>query len=243
MNPRDIIHSSWSPILGYLHQDLLLEFSTQVLPNSISYPQKENIFRVLKMPIDQIKVVIIGQDPYHGKNQATGLAFAVSKETPTPPSLRIIQQEVFKESPELLDFMLNKDWRTLEHWEKQGVFLYNTALTVESGKPGSHLKYWEQFSRKVLSFIAYHHPTIWLMWGKKAQAFTSCIPGNTIQNVRGYTRETIEKIPISEYKNYVLQAAHPASELYSANAGFLGCEHFYFVNKILSKLGRETINW
>jgi uracil-DNA glycosylase len=242
MNPFEQFHPSWKPIIGLLHQGLLAELSADILPNCVYYPQKENIFRVFRMPLDKIKVVILGQDPYHGPGQANGLCFAVDGLSRVPPSLEIISKELTNQG---LKESHNYDtpWKTLAHWEKQGVFLLNTALTVESTKPGSHIKYWEEFISKVITFIAHNQPCMWLLWGKKAQSYTTQIPHKTIFDVKNYSKETIEGIPTSPYFNYILKAAHPAAECYQSNAGFLGCNHFYYVNKILTKNNQVKINW
>lgn len=242
MRPTDLMHHSWNPIRGILNQDEMLRLNNEILPNSLYYPPKEQIFRVFQKPLSEIKVVILGQDPYPTPGNANGLAFAVNESSKIPFSLSTIAKELDNEGlKESHDF--NNPWKTLEHWEQQGVFLLNTALTVESGKAGSHLKYWEYFTRNVIYYIAQNQPCIWLLWGKKAQAYTICMPQNKLFYVKGYNRETIEQIPADPYKNYILQAAHPAAEVYSKDAGFLGCNHFHFVNKILERNSQKTINW
>lgn len=245
MNPTEQFHPSWEPLFRLLHQGLLAELSANILPNCIYYPQKENIFRVFKMPLNNIKVVILGQDPYHGPGQANGLAFAVNENIISPPSLKIIYKELrsLNASQGISQVDVSQKERTLEHWEEQGIFLLNTALTVESTKPGSHITYWEEFISKVITFIASNQPCIWLLWGKKAQSYTTYIPHKTIFNVKNYSKETIEGVPSSPYFNYILKAAHPAAECYQSNAGFLGCNHFYYVNRILMKNNQEQINW
>jgi uracil-DNA glycosylase len=238
MNPLDRIHSSWEPLLHYLNQESFLHFKYEILPNILYYPEdRNNIFRVFSMPLQDIKVVILGQDPYHGRGQATGLAFAVCPMTSTPPSLKFIHQELYgiEEIPAI--------WKTLEHWEEQGVFLLNTALTVESGRPGSHLEYWNEFIQQVIAYIGRNHPCIWLLWGQKAQRFMFNLPAKSLFNVQGYNMDTITQIPISEDYNYVLRAAHPAAEAYQSNAGFLGCNHFKFANIILQKQRKKIINF
>lgn len=238
MNPTDVIHPSWGPIRYLLNEDSLVELRTNVLPNIISYPQRIDIFRVFSLPVDQIDVVILGQDPYHGPNQATGLAFSVGEGITPPPSLKIIRQEI-EQSVEISS--PSPSWQTLYHWQRQGIFLFNTALTVESGKPGSHLSYWENFSRKVINFISAKNPCVWMLWGRKAQAFIPYI--NNPLHVVGYNRDTIEKIPQYKDVNYILSAAHPAAEMYSKNAGFLGTDHFYFVQQIIYKKKHKLLNW
>ena len=243
MKPTDIIHESWSPLLGELYQEQLLKLNTEVLPNCISYPQKENIFRVFRMPLSAIKVVIIGQDPYFIPDLANGLAFAVNENTKVPASLRNIRKELIDSEMISLHSAHAGNWQTLEHWEEQGVFLLNTALTVESGKPGSHLLYWGNFIKKVVFFIAKNNHPVWLLWGRKAQSFELNMPSKEIYRVKGYTKETIAEIPINPHWNYVLKGSHPAAESYSSNAGFFGCNHFYHVNKILDLKGQKQIHW
>ena len=257
MNLIDSFDNSWHPIIHLLYQEPLKSLNEKILPNISFQPARENIFKVFSMPLQDIKVVIIGQDPYPTPNTAIGRVFAVSKETKIPPSLKVIQQEIANESvldikneqdrEELLEirklFMeVSPIWRTLEHLEKQGVFLINAALTVETGKIGSHLRYWENFTARLVSFISTKKPCIWLLWGRKAQKYK-----NYIQNpfyVVGYNRETIKQIPANPYKNYILQAPHPAAEIYSnGNAGFYGCNHFLYVNTILERLKSRIITW
>jgi uracil-DNA glycosylase len=243
MRPTDLIHESWNPIRWILNQEDMLRLNTEVLPTSIFYPPKEQIFRVFQQPLSKIKVVILGQDPYPTPGNANGLAFAVNQDIPEPFSLKVIQSEVINSQYGKQEMTFGSSWKTLEHWEQQGVFLLNTALTVESGSPGSHLKYWQEFTKKVIYFIAQNNPCIWLLWGKKAQSYTMDMPRKKIFYVRGYSKETIQNIPANPYTNYILNAAHPAAEAYSKDAGFLGCNHFYFVNKILERNSLQTINW
>lgn len=248
MNARDVMDGSWDPIRGLLSQEPLSLLPRQVLPNISYQPKKENIFRVFSMPVNNVRVIILGMDPYPTPGNAIGRAFAVSENTKVPASLRIIYKEIEDEG--LINRRLgsnlfninNPKWKTLEHWSDQGVFLLNTALTVETGKAGSHLHYWENFTKRVISFISIEQPCIWVMWGRKAQSF---IPN--IRNpypVKGYDRETIKNIPADPDLNYVLTAPHPAAEAYAGgNAGFYGCDHFLFVNEILKRVRRKTINW
>ena len=133
------IHPDWDFIKGLLNTEPLLTLKNEILPNVKYYPAKENIFKVFEMPLSSIKVVVLGMDPYFTPHDAIGRAFAVSQVTRIPPSLRNIQKEINDEG-----FVTDIDnWKTLEHLEEQGVFLLNTALTVQSGIAGSHLKYWE----------------------------------------------------------------------------------------------------
>ena len=241
MKPTDIIHPSWNPILGELNLEPILKLNYEILPNSVYHPKKEQIFRVFQKPLQDIKVVILGQDPYPTPGNANGLAFAVNKNCNMPVSLRNIAKELANNYSLSLPFA--GDWKTLEHWENQGVFLLNTALTVESGNAGSHLKYWENFTKRVIWYISSFNPCIWLLWGKKAQSFSLNMPKSKKFEVKNYSRETITQIPINDDWNYILSAAHPAAEAYSKDAGFFGCNHFYFVNKILEQKAQQTINW
>jgi len=247
MKPLDRIHKTWNHIKPLTNSESVLDLKQNVLPNIISYPKPLDIFRVFSMPLNKINVVILGQDPYHGLNQATGLSFSVNEETTIPPSLRIIKKEVLDNSSinekwgENVLFMEEKEWKTLNHWETQGVFMLNTTLTVESGKPGSHIKYWESFTTNVIKNLSLKNPCIWLLWGKHAQKYLGCIQNSFI--IRNYDEETIDMIPEYYDKNYVFLASHPASEAYRQNAGFLGCNHFKFANKVLEKIKNTYINW
>jgi len=213
MNPKDKIHPSWQPLIdNILEKDENLKvLNQQILPNIKYYPKGEYIFNVFQMPVEDIKVVILGQDPYPREGQAIGYAFAVSKETSKPASLRIIEREIGHE----ID-------KTLFTWREQGVFLLNTALTVQAGKAGSHLGYWDNFIRHVINYISNVNPCIWLLWGVKAQIYYN------ICNRDG---------------NRVITAPHPAAETYSPGAGFIGSKCFQKVNQILESQGKKKINF
>ena len=221
-----IIHESWHPFLQPLFDS---DFSLQLIKNHIFpannfYPEKRDIFKVFSMPLKDIKVVILGQDPYPQEGQAIGLSFAVSETTPIPTSLRVIQTEVGKE----LD-------RTLSNWVEQGVFLLNTALTVEKGKAGSHLNFWKGFTNRVIRIIAAEAAPIWLLWGKKAQEVKILIEAENYKHVDEQGQAL---------HNVVLQAPHPAAEAYAGGkAGFYGCNHFHTVNSLLSLNNKPIINW
>jgi uracil-DNA glycosylase len=249
-NPLDRVHPSWKPLLSYLNHEPLLSLNTEILPNTTFYPAKENIFRVFETPLNQIKTVILGQEPYHGAGQANGLAFSVNENISVPPSLQIIYKQLAQENNWAIkgDFIkgiteVPTSFKTLEHWKEQGVFLLNTGLTVEANLPGSHLKYWNNFIRATINYIAINNPCNWLLWGKQAQSFTVNMPVKSLFEVIGYDRTLIEEIPLSPYFNYIFKASHPAAECYRKGAGFLGCDHFYLSNRVLDKLGKQTINW
>jgi uracil-DNA glycosylase len=182
-----------------------------VLPQVKYYPQEENIFNVFRMPLDQIKVVILGQDPYYQQGLANGYAFAVNANISKPVSLQRIEKEVGHE----LD-------RTLFSWRQQGVFLLNTALTVQAGKPGSHTMYWKDFISEVVKIISREVTPIWMLWGRHAQSYY-----DTIQAAEHF-------LP-----NEILIAAHPATR----GIGFLGCNHFNKANQILVEYNKQIINW
>lgn len=244
MSLKDKIHHSWIPIINAeLYKNPLQQLNEDILPNISYQPQKENIFKVFETPLDKIKVVILGHDPYPTPGNAVGRAFAVSEQTRIPASLRIIKKEIEQELDfDIPDTLLDFHWKTLEHWSEQGVFLLNTALTVETGNAGSHLKYWEEFTKSIIKFISNRQPCIWVLWGVKAQKFIPFISNKFM--VRGYDKDTIQEIPGDSQLNYILTAPHPAAESYSGgNAGFYGCNHFLFVNEILNKTRQSPINW
>ncbi len=238
------IHKDWYPIMNLHYQEPLSTLFESILPEISYQPQNEDIFRAFEMPLKDIKVVILGQDPYPSPHVANGLAFAVNQDTAFPVSLKNIAKEI---GDSTLNTLVNIDyngniWKTLEHWKDQGVFLLNTALTVETGKPGSHLKYWEEWTKRVISHISVNQPCIWLFWGSKAQKYIPYIKKNSLV-VSGYDKNTIENIPINDDYNYVLQSSHPAAEAYQNNAGFFGCNHFYYVNSILKNKSLNEIKW
>lgn len=216
MNPKDKIHSSWQPLISLLDTDRsLVELNTKILPNETYYPNREDIFNVFQMPLQDIKVVILGQDPYPQQGQAIGYAFAVSEETSKPASLKIIEKELGHEVD-----------KTLTNWREQGVFLLNTALTVRANNAGSHIRYWENFIAEVIKFISKNNPkVVFLLWGRKAQIHSKYI-----------------KEPNSSYP-YVINTPHPAAEAYSPRAGFIGSKCFLQVNQILDSQGKQQIKF
>jgi len=182
------------------------------------YPAPENVFNALKStPFDQVKVVILGQDPYHGPSQAHGLCFSVQKGIKTPPSL----VNIFKEIHDDLGLSIPKHG-CLQHWADQGVLLLNTVLTVEAGKAHSHANIgWETFTDKVIQTLVDHREGIvFLLWGSHAQKKAAFI---------------------NPTQHYLLKAPHPSP--LSAHRGFLGCKHFSKTNKILQQLGKTPIDW
>lgn len=196
-----------------------LNFVKQERANGkIIYPPQADIFNALKFtPFDQIKIVIIGQDPYHNPNQAHGLCFSVRPGIALPPSLK----NIFKELHDDLDLPIPKNG-SLESWAKQGVLLLNTLLTVEAGKPLSHVNIgWEKFTDKIIQTINEHaHNIIFLLWGSPAQRKGAIVDRN---------------------RHHILLATHPSP--LSAHRGFLGCRHFSKANALLRKMGKSEIDW
>ena len=182
------------------------------------YPSEDRIFSAFNLcPYESIKVVIIGQDPYHGPNQANGLCFSVSDGIKPPPSL----QNIFKELKNDLNSKLPSSGN-LEYWAKQGILMLNSTLTVRAGQPGSHQnKGWEEFTDNVILTLSKKKQNlIFLLWGRFAQK----------------KAEIIDK-----EKHNILIAAHPSP--YSARFGFFGCKHFSKTNEILKKLKLNPIKW
>ncbi|MDF1655853.1 MAG: uracil-DNA glycosylase [Coxiellaceae bacterium] len=182
------------------------------------YPDQADIFNAFNLtPYEDIKVVIIGQDPYHGPHQAHGLCFSVKKGVAVPPSLKNIYKELHADTGFIIPSHGN-----LEDWAKQGVLLLNSTLTVEAGKPQSHAKFgWQTFTDNVIKLLNDHpEPLVFLLWGASAQR-----KGQVIDTSR----------------HHVLQSVHPSP--LSAHRGFLGCKHFSKTNEILRSIGHEPINW
>ena len=183
------------------------------------WPRKENVFRLFReISINKIKVVILGQDPYHLPEVADGLAFSTQKNNYIPASLKNIFLELSQDlncSPPTKSNLLP--------WVKEGVFLLNTALTVKDGQALSHMKPWEEFIYSLLKYLNnYNHEIIWIFWGQKA-------------------RKIGEQCGINQTNNHVLISAHPSP--YSAEYGFFGSRPFSKTNNLLTNLKKEPINW
>lgn len=195
----------------------LLKFVRKEYSSQTIFPKKEDVFNAFELaqPSD-IKVVIIGQDPYHTINVAHGLAFS-SKEETTPPSLRNIFKEIEDNTGQLI---ISPD-NDLTRWANQGVFLLNTILTVRQGQPLSHAnRGWEVFTSNVITELtSNYNDIIFLLWGSNAHK--------------------IENFIID--KHHVLKAAHPSP--FSAYRGFFGCKHFSKANEILRSLSKKEIQW
>jgi uracil-DNA glycosylase len=182
------------------------------------YPPGPKIFSAFNLtPLTAVKVVIIGQDPYHGQGQAHGLCFSVPDGISLPPSLK----NIYKELNSDLNIPVSKNGN-LENWAKQGVLLLNATLTVRAGQAGSHQgKGWENFTDQVIKTVSdLRAGVIFILWGKFAQEKQHLIDGE---------------------KHFILKAPHPSP--FSANRGFLGCRHFSETNRILEQNGLDPINW
>jgi uracil-DNA glycosylase len=183
------------------------------------YPPQKDVFNAFKLTeLGDIKVVILGQDPYHGPNQAHGLAFSVLPGVAIPPSLL----NMYKELEQDIEGFQRPQHGFLESWATQGVMLLNTVLTVEAGKAHSHARLgWETFTDTVIDAINTHREdVVFLLWGSHAQKKGSIIDAQ---------------------RHHVLKAPHPSP--LSAHRGFFGCRHFSQTNALLSQAGETPIDW
>jgi uracil-DNA glycosylase len=220
INPQ--IEESWKQVLQDEFQAPyflgLTEFVREEKKKHIIYPPGPLIFSAFNhTPFNRVKVVILGQDPYHGPGQAHGLCFSVPDGIPHPPSL----VNIFKEIESDLGIPVPKSGN-LTKWAEQGVLLVNAILTVRANEPTSHQnKGWETFTNGVIRNLSEKRKNlVFLLWGNYAQAKESLIDAG---------------------RHYVLKAAHPSP--LSANRGFFGCRHFSRTNQILAEHGLNEINW
>ena len=196
----------------------LSSFLTSAYRQSQVFPVENNIFNAFKLlDFNDVKVVILGQDPYHGFGQAHGLAFSVMEGEKLPPSLLHIFKELFSDTGREISKNGN-----LENWAKQGVFLLNATLTVEANSPGSHQKKgWEQFTDSVIKSLSDNREKlVFILWGAYAQN---------------------KSVLIDESKHLVLKAPHPSP--FSAYKGFFGCKHFSKTNDYLKINNKIEIDW
>lgn len=196
----------------------LKEFLKNEYKTNLIFPNKENIFEALKKTsYKDTKVLILGQDPYHGEGQAHGLAFSVQPTVKTPPSLLNIYKEL---RDDLGCYIPNNGY--LIPWANQGVLLLNTALTVRAHEANSHKnKGWEIFTDEIIKILNKRQdPVIFVLWGANARK---------------------KKTFIDEDRHFILEAPHPSP--LSASRGFFGCKHFSKINDILIKLGKTPIDW
>ena len=199
----------FAALARYLHQEKS--------EGKVIFPQGKDIFKAFELtPVDQVKVVILGQDPYHGCGQAMGLSFSVPDNVPAPPSLK----NIFKEIEDDLGIRMSGR-PNLENWARQGVLLLNAILTVRSGEAASHEGIgWQQFTDAVISYISEHcDGVVFLLWGSYARS---------------------KKELIDTTRHHVLEDAHPSP---LARGAFFGCRHFSKTNEILVSEGKTPINW
>ncbi len=188
---------------------------------AVVYPPESLIFNAFRQtPFKDVKVVIVGQDPYHGEGQAHGLSFSVPSGITSPPSLK----NIFKELVDDVKIPYPKDG-CLASWAKQGVLMLNATLTVRAGEPKSHHgRGWERFTDAIIARLMQREdPLVFVLWGKSAEG--------KYQQIVQHTKT----------KHAVLVAAHPSP--YSASNGFFGCRHFSKINAYLEKFGKTPIDW
>ena len=216
------IDGSWAEVLkNEFDQDYFKSITTylkqEIASGIIVYPRGGNIFKAFdSTPFNKVKVVIIGQDPYHGEGQAHGLSFSVPEGVPQPPSL----QNIFKELRDDLGIALPNSGN-LEKWASEGVFLLNSVLTVRAGLPASHSKIgWSNFTDAVIKELSTRRDgLVFMLWGNYAKS----------------KRELIDR-----ERHLILEAAHPSP---LARGAFFGCKHFSIANKYLESNGVKPIDW
>jgi uracil-DNA glycosylase len=221
--PNVNIEPSWKELLEEYFEtpefENLVSFVKNEYQTKTIFPAPNKIFEAFwQTPLEKVKVIILGQDPYHGDNQAHGLSFSVPVRVKVPPSLQNIYKEIEKELNIKKDFTSGN----LENWAKQGVFLLNSVLTVEKGKPASHQKIgWENFTDFVIQKLSDEKENlVFMFWGSFAKS---------------------KKVFINEDNHLILTAAHPSP--FSAHNGFFGCNHFSKCNQFLAEKNLGIINW
>lgn len=215
------MHESWKEFLGaefekpYFKE--LSDFLHKEYDEKTIFPPKQQVFSAFTTDLNSVKVVILGQDPYHTPGAAHGLAFSVPPTQPIPPSLKNIYKEI---DSDIGRHALKTG--CLVSWQKQGVLLLNNVLTVEAHKAGSHRgKGWEIFTEAVVKYLNENRPhLVFILWGRDARNKKSWIDGS---------------------RHLILEAAHPSP--LSAYNGFFGCRHFSKANEFLKKTGQEGIVW
>lgn len=196
----------------------IMEFVDEEYKTKTVYPPYDEIFNAFAFtPLKNVKVVILGQDPYHEKGQAHGLAFSTPHGRPIPRSLKNIFKEINAEYGHEIP-----ESGCLESWARQGVFLLNTVLTVEDGNANSHSKCgWQTFTDNVIKILdSQNQPIVFMLWGKQAEK---------------------KKELIKNPRHLVLVTSHPSP--FSARRGFFGCNHFKEANEFLAENGKEKIDW
>ena len=226
MPSSEAVPASWRAVLASVLASATARALAQFLraeeaAGKAIYPPRGRRLAALELtPLDQVKVVVLGQDPYHGPGQAHGLSFSVPDGVKVPPSLA----NIFKE--QAADLALPRPQTgNLTAWAEQGVLLLNAVLTVEQGRPGSHQgKGWEEVTDAVITAVAARsEPCVFLLWGSHAQRKALSVPGLTAG------------------PHLILTAPHPSP--LSAHRGFLGCQHFSRANAFLEMQGRGAVDW
>tara|TARA_B100002051_G_scaffold123209_1_gene117381 strand:- start:6258 stop:6926 length:669 start_codon:yes stop_codon:yes gene_type:complete len=222
MNNKVIIEPSWYKLLenefNKKYFNLLRQKVRNAYETSTVFPPPKLIFNAFKFtPVSQVKVIILGQDPYHQQGQAEGLSFSVPKNIKIPPSLVNIYKEISND----LNIKINHNG-SLSRWANQGVLLLNNVLTVESGKPNSHKDFgWEIFTEAVINKISDSKDNlVFMLWGSNA-----------------HKKERL----IDKNKHLILKSVHPSP--LSAYRGFFGCKHFSICNKYLNENKIKEIKW
>lgn len=217
-----ILENDWNDLLENefeeeyyleLRKFLINEYKTKTI-----YPNMHNIFNALHFTsYKDVKVVILGQDPYHGANQAHGLSFSVKPQVKTPPSLKNIYKEL---NSDLNCYIPNNGY--LKKWADQGVLLLNTVLTVRAGEANSHRNMgWEIFTDKIIDLLDQREdPIVFILWGKNAES-----------------KEVLIKNPV----HFIIKSAHPSP--FAAYRGFFGSKPFSKTNEFLKSIGKEAIDW
>jgi len=217
------MHESWLAVLGDELEQPSMQSLRAFLVEEVAagrgfYPSADRVFNALSLtPFDAVRVVVLGQDPYHGRGQAMGLCFSVPPGVPAPPSLQNIHKELGSDLG-----LPQPSSGDLTPWAERGVLLLNAVLTVSPGKPASHAgKGWEQFTDRAIRELSDRREGIvFLLWGRYAQQ-----KGAVVDTAR----------------HHVLTAPHPSP--YSAANGFFGCRHFSRANELLAAGGAEPLDW
>ncbi len=216
-----LFNNDWDNILNEeIHKEYFLKILYELrglYKIKTIYPQQKDIFNAFKLPYKDVKVVILGQDPYHGEGEAHGYAFSTHAKK-LPPSLKNIYKELYT------DLGIEKDYNNgdLTNWQKQGVMLLNTGLTVEKDKPNSHKNIgWHEFTDEVIKKLNEKDtPVVFILWGNNARE---------------------KKKYITNPKHLIIESAHPSP--FSANYGFFGSKPFSRTNNFLKKNNIKEINW
>ena len=218
------IEGSWASVLKNefgkpYFQQIVTFLKTEKAAGKIIYPPGSLIFNAFNQaPFPKVKVVLLGQDPYHGNGQAHGLSFSVPNGIKPPPSL----VNIFKEIQSDIGMAMPRQYGNLSRWAEQGVLLLNAALTVRANEPFSHAAIgWAEFTNAVIRKLSEEkNGVVFMLWGKFAQE---------------------KQVLIDETRHFVLKAAHPSP--FSADKGFFGCRHFSRTNEILTSQGISPIDW